>query len=76
MLYNINMNEYYNIDDIIKIDNEYYNKFDEYEYEEYCHFNNFCNTSYDEFIRIKYNIDGKYNDIYYDIYNDIYHKEK
>lgn len=60
------MNEYYNMDDLIKLD-----KYDEYEFEEFCHFNKFCNTSYDELIRIKYNIDGLYNDIYYDIYNAI-----
>ena len=60
MLYNINMNEYYNIDDIIKID-----KYDEYD--EYINFNKFYKTSYDEFIYIKYNNIDIYNDIYNDI---------
>ena len=61
------MNEYYNMNEIIKIDNEYFNK---YEFEEFSDFIKYYNVSYDEFIRIKYNIDFE-NDIYNDIYNVI-----
>jgi len=62
------MNEYYNIDDIIKLDYEYLNK---YEYEEYHEFNKYYSVSYEEFLKIKYNINNIDNDIYNDIYNCI-----
>ncbi len=62
------MNEYYNMNEIFKIDNEYFNK---YEFEEFSDFIKYYNVSYEEFLKIKYNIKNIENDIYNDIYNCI-----